>query len=97
MSDTPRPFAPTLPVYLVAAQDGVQARRRDEPRDPAPYLLRYAGRRSLVRPEDAWLAAYDAEDERLRFAQSRPSVAGEDLWRAVPRRRDAGLGRVVLP
>jgi hypothetical protein len=53
------------PIYLVAARDGAAARRRGEPRDPAPYLPRYTGQPSLVPPEQAWLAAYDQTDALL--------------------------------
>jgi hypothetical protein len=81
MSDTTEPLPSTLPVAVLAAQDGAEARRRGEPRDPAPYLPRYQGhRKALISPEDAWLTAYDQEDDRLRFEHSRPSFAGQDLW-----------------
>jgi hypothetical protein len=68
-----------------AAQDGAAARRRGEARDPAPYLSRNEERRGLLSPSQAWLAAYDREDERLAFEASRPSLPGQDLWQPIRR------------
>ncbi len=82
----PPPGVPaSAPPWRRAAQDGAAARRRGEPRDPTPYLRRYEERRGLVTPRQAWLAAYDCEDERLAFEASRPSFAGQDLWQPIRR------------
>ena len=70
---------------MQAAQDGIAARRRGEPRGPAPYLAGYEPRRSLVNPRDAWLAGYDGEDERL---------AGGVLGGEAPRSGDQMPGAI---
>jgi hypothetical protein len=74
-------------IYLVAAQDGAAARHRGEPRDPAPYLPRYAGQRSLVSPAQAWLAAYDRMDALLlvEMARTRRRPDGDEPAAAAAR------------
>ena len=78
-------FTPQPPAWLRAATDGQQARQRGEPRDFGPYAERYPGSSGLVPPEQAWLAAWDREDDRLAAEQSQPSLPGEDLWSPVRR------------
>lgn len=60
------------PSYVLAAADGAAARRRGEPRDPAPYLARYrtAAGEASISPEQAWLAAYDRMDALLAEAEA---------------------------
>jgi hypothetical protein len=73
------------PRWLQARDDGRQARRNGEPRDPTPYLSRYGDGPSLRSPEGAWLDGYDEVDDELAFEQSRPRFIGEVEWSPVKR------------
>ena len=66
-----------MPTWKDAAQGGREARRRGNPRQAPNY--------DGVPLKNAWLAAYDREDERLAFEHSRPRFAGQDLWQVAKR------------
>jgi hypothetical protein len=70
-----------VPLHVQAQRDRATARSAGEPRDPAPYLDRYAEWRGARSAADLWLMGWDAEDERLAIEESHPRFPGEVEWR----------------
>ena len=76
-----------MATWQQASDDGAAARRNGEPRDPTPYLPRYAGLTSAKPPERWWLSGWDEEDERIAVERSRLRYVGEVEWSPVRRLR----------